>query len=565
MKNIGSRFSQHSFAQVPEANIPRSRFDRSYNVKDTFNFDYLTPCFVEEIIPGDTMNLNVRSFARLAPQIRPIMDNMYIEFFWFFIPARIVWENWERFMGAQDDPGDSTDYLIPTITSPVGGFAVGSIYDHLGIPTGIAGLEINALPLRAINKTWNAWFRDQNLQNSIVEHTGDGPDPYTDYEMQKRAKPHDYFTSALPWPQKGDAVTMPLGSSAPVYGNVMTSSSADPSVRNDGHLWQFYNNNTGLIVDGIYARGSSGTEGGYIQKANTAPPIGTKYLNLATQGQYDTFNSQVGGPYYAQPPYADLSEATAASINLFRQAMMMQSYLELAARSGTRYVEILKGFFNVTSPDFRMQRPEFLSSGRIRINQHPVTQTSESTTENPLGNLAAFSTASSDGGSIGFSKSFVEHGYVIGFMQARGEVTYQQGVNRMWSRQTKEDFFWPQFQELGEQAILRQEIYATGNDAQDKTVFGYQERHGDYRYHPSEIRGQFRSTYSETLDVWHLAEEFGTAPTLNSTFIQSNTPIERALVVPDADYPHLLIDLGFDLLHARPMVTRPKPANLGRF
>lgn len=533
MKNIGSRHSQHSFAEVPDANIPRSKFNRSYNVKDTFDFDYLTPCYLEEIVPGDTLNLNVRSFARLAPQIRPIMDNMFIEFFFFFVPNRLTWTNWERFMGAQDDPGDSTDYIIPTIESPAStGWAVGSIYDHLGLPTGIPGIEVSALPFRAINRTWNAWFRDQNLQNSIVEHVGDGPDPSSDYTLQKRAKPHDYFTSALPWPQKGDSVLMPLGASAPVV--------MDQTVNNG--VPSFAKENLGGN-SALYASND---------------------LTRNVKFQFTSPVSEVAMQWVSPALKADLADATSASINAFRQAMMMQSYLELAARSGTRYVEILKGFFNVTSPDFRLQRPEFLSSGRIRINQHPIAQTSETTTDNPLGNLAAFSTAASDGGSIGFSKSFVEHGYVIGFMQARGEVTYQQGVNRMWKRQTKEDFFWPQFQELGEQTILRQEIYADGTN-NDQIVFGYQERHGEYRYHPSEIRGQFRSTFAESLDVWHLAEEFGTAPALNNTFIQSNTPIERALIVPDASYPHLLIDIAFDQIHARPMVTRPKPANLGRF
>lgn len=519
---------QHDFSQVPRAEIPRSSFDRSHGLKTTFDAGWLIPVFVDEALPGDTFSLNMTGFGRLSTPLRPFMDNVYINSFFFFVPYRLLWSNFQKFMGQQDNPGDSTSYLVPQIVSPVGGYAEQSIFDYMGLPTKVPGMSHSALPLRAYNLVYNEWFRDQNLQNSVARNMGDGPDVYTDYNLKKRGKRHDYFTSCLPWPQKGTAVNIPLGSTAPIKGIGYSSGTASAGP--------------------VTVMETSGS---------------TSYANYLGTAAASGIIQALPGAAHPQI-FADLTQATGATINQLRQAFQMQKLLERDARGGTRYTEIVRAHFNVVSPDARLQRPEYLGGGQGTININQVAQTAPTVAgQTPQGNLAAYGTTTVS--NHGFTKSFTEHGVVLGLVSVRADLNYQQGLNRMWSRSTKYDFYWPALAMIGEQAVLNQEIYAVGSavPGQDALAFGFQERFAEYRYKPSVITGKMRSNSAQPLDTWHLAQNFTALPALNDAFIQDNPPISRVVAVPSE--PNFLWDAFFKFRCARPMPVYGVPGLIDHF
>jgi len=521
---------RHQFSQVPKADIQRSSFDRSHGYKTTFDAGFLVPILVDEVLPGDTFNLKLTTFARMSTPLHPIMDNMYADVFFFFVPHRLVWTHFVNFFGEQDNPSDSTSFLVPTSTSPAGGYLNGSLQDYMGLPTQIAGIVHSNLPMRAYNLVWNQWFRDQNLQNSLTVDKGDGPDNPAAYAMQRRGKRHDYFTSCLPWPQKGAAVSIPLGTSAPVVSN------AQPV--------QFFNPVASAFSNLNFAAASATPAWNGVQGASAQATFGAS--GTTTTGLQ-----------------ANLTGATAATINSLRQAFQIQRIYERDARGGTRYTELIQAHFGVTSPDARLQRPEYLGGGSTPININPIAQTAGTGTTGsttPQGNLAGIGTLSHSG--VGFTKSFTEHGTILGLLAVRADLNYQQGLNRMWSRSTRFDFYWPALSHIGEQAVLNQEIMAQGTAA-DTAVFGYQERYAEYRYKPSIVTGQFRSNFAQPLDSWHLSQTFSTLPTLNAAFIQDFPPVSRVVAVPSQ--PQFLLDAYFQMNCARPMPLYGVPGDMDRF
>jgi len=513
---------------IPKADIPRSKFDCQSTHKTTFDAGYLVPVYVDEVLPGDTFNLNMTAFARMATPLYPVMDNLHLESFFFFVPNRLIWNNWQKFMGQQENPSDSISYVVPQQVSPASGYAIGSLQDYMGLPTvgqvtATKTVSHCAFWPRAYNLIYNEWFRDENLQNSVVVDKGDGPDTVANYVLLRRGKRKDYFTSSLPWPQKGAAVTLPLGSTAPIKANA--ASAQVLSVQNAaGVAKDMYSTGVGSIIMG------------------SSTPSGAAAL------------------------YADLSAATAATINQLRQSFQIQKLLERDARGGTRYTEIIRSHFGVVSPDARLQRPEYLGGGSTNINISPIAQTSgtsASGTTTPLGTLASMGTALAH--NHGFTQSFVEHGVIIGIVAIRADLTYQQGLARMWSRSTRYDFYFPAFATLGEQAVLNEEIYVTG-DSTDDGVFGYQERWAEYRYYPSRISSLFRSTASGTIDGWHLAQKFTAVPTLNDTFIKDTPPVSRVVAVgASANGQQFIFDSFFDVKKARPMPMYSVPGLIDHF
>ena len=519
----------NQFNNISPNKIPRSAFNRSFTKRGTMDADYLVPIFVDEILPGDEVNLKMDALVRLATPIKPIMDNLYLETFFFFIPNRLVWTNWEKFQGQQTNPGDSVAYTIPVLdkTKPpmsTTGFLVQSVYDYLGLPTQVTNLGgISALFNRSIDLTWNTWFRDENLQNSLTILTGDSADDPAVYDLRKRNKRKDYFTSMLPNPQKGTAVTIGIGGITPVTA----TSGATPS----------FTSANGLGVNRTMQFTSLPSQ----QLAYSGANIG----GSNSDAKWATTALQV-----------DLAAATPITINALRQAALYQQILELDARGGTRYVESIYSRFGVISPDFRLQRPELIGQGSTRINIYAVPQTAPTVAaQTPQGNLAAFGTGTING-SHGCTYAATEHGIILGFANVRADLTYQQGIPRMFLRSTRLDFYEPLLNGLGEQSVFNGELYAQGTSA-DLDIAGYQERFADYRFYQSQIVGKFRSTYATTLDSWHLSQKFASLPGLNSTFITEAVPMARVLAVPSE--PSFIFDAAFNYHHVRPMPIRSNP------
>lgn len=505
--------NQEQFAKIESPNVKRSTFDRSCGYKTTLDAGKLIPVFVDEALPGDTFDVKATMFGRINTPLVPIMDNIKFDIHFFSVPLRLVWTNFKRFMGEQSAPTDSIDFLVPSLNTTGLQFAEDSIYDYMGLPTKVTGItNISSLPLRAYNMIYNEWYRDQNLQNSVAQTMGDGPDALTDYAILDRGKRKDYFSSALPFAQKGDAVSIPLGDSAPLtYDGTGT---APFRVKNNGNF---------------------------------------KLLDAGAANLTSFAASTSDDPDYLL--YADLSTATAATINALRLAFSTQRFLEKDARGGTRYIELIKSHYNVDSPDARQQRPEFLGGGSVDVNMTPVAQTSNNGVNGNVGDLGAVGTFSVNNN--GFVKTFTEHEVILGIVSVRADLTYQQGVDRMWTRQTRFDFYWPSFAHLGEQAILNREIYAQGTSA-DTDVFGYAERYSEYKFANSKVTSQMRSNHTSSLDVWHLAQDFASLPALNASYIVENPPIDRVIATPTE--PQFKLDCYFHNKTTRPMPVYATPS-----
>lgn len=621
-KNTVRKQTVNQFAQLPSVSIPRSAFDLSHGYKTTLDAGYLYPILAQEVLPGDSLNLKASMLCRLATPITPFMDNVYLETQFFFIPNRILWQHWVNMMGEREDPDSSTDYICPVDTAPDStGFAVGGLYDYFGVPTGVPGIEVNALFRRAYYRCWNEWYRAEFLQDSDDDglETGDSGQK-KDFQLKRRNKFHDYFTSANPFPQAGNASSIGLagnipvssaaagatitpkeeliamamnsnyypGSSATVFESSsnadiikmywISNTSEDNSAGNFGSAFLLGNNvddaNQRVVFSGPIVTGSKAS----VASSVLGPTHDNSYINPPkysfSNQDNDSFASRrvesTGFKAAITGLTADMSQVGLLDINSIREAFQIQKLLEKDARGGTRYVEQNLVHFGVRSPDARLQRPEYLGGSRTRIYINAVSQTSESGSKTPQGNLAAYGVGSDS--FHGFTKSFVEHGIVLGLASIRADLSYQQGLHRQWSRSSRFDYYYPVFAHLGEQAILNKEIYCQGpavlNENTtptpvDDDVFGYQERYAEYRYHPSLITGKMRSTFAQSLDIWHLAQEFSELPQLGSEFIEENPPISRVIAVPSE--PQFILDVFFQEKAVRPMPVYSVPGLVDHF
>nr|WNN13368.1 MAG: major capsid protein [Microviridae sp.] len=547
-RNVESHFALNP----TRIDMSRSTFDRSSSVKTSFNVGDIVPFFLEEVLPGDTFDVRTSKVVRMQTLLTPMMDNVYLDSYYFFVPNRLVWKHWKEFNGENNESAwlPETEYSVPQITSPASGWSVGTLADYFGLPTGVENLSVSALPFRAYALVMNEWFRDQNLQDPLVVPVDDatvvgvntgnfvtdcakGGKPYI------AAKYHDYFTSCLPAPQKGPDVTLKVASQGDLP--VVTKKESIPQAA-------YPVLRLGSTSGSSYVRASQGSL--HASQANNSQLGDFTQLKLVDGSIPSGTSSE---PYPINLWAQNSGNAIVATINQLRTAFQIQKLYEKDARGGTRYISVLKSHFGVTSPDARLQRPEYLGGNRVPINVNQVIQQSGTGAgaDTPQGTVVGMSQTTDS--NHDFIKSFTEHGYIIGVMVARYDHTYQQGIERHWSRKTRFDYYWPVFANIGEQAVLNKEIYAQGN-VKDDEVFGYQEAWSDYRYKPNRVTGEMRSAYQQSLDVWHLADDYNSLPSLSDSWIREDkNTVDRVLAVKSTVSNQLFADIFVQNRATRPM------------